>query len=404
MENVTNRDLRILMLEDSSDDEQLIKRELTKSNFDFSLKVIDKEQELKLQKFDEFDIVLCDYNISGLDGLKAIRYIRTRSDIPIICISGSISEELGLELLEAGAEDFIKKTFLKKLPYVLKNVIHKYELKSHSEECMRKVNESSQMFDTLFEGLDNPVFLKNSDLKYLRVNAAFCELYDKNEAEIIGKSDDEIEWIHQSDQSFQGDKHILEKGMSANYEFDYVDEHGRRVWLEVSKNPLFINGEIAGILGQAKNISARRNAISIMEKSQSILQQAEELTLSGSFEYDADLDLVICSKNLVRMLGLHSSQISLGRLVKLIKLEDPSRLLDRLNESIERRKEYRKEHRYMFNQKYQGIFEILFRPDYKDVSRSTFYGTIMNVTEESNASLSRIAHQEESKIEIAQAS
>lgn len=393
--------LRVLMLEDNPDDVQLTKRQLLRSKYDCLLKVIDKEQQLKEQDFDEFDIVLCDYNVADFDGLKAIRHIKKQSDIPIICISGSISEELGLELITAGAEDFIKKSFIKKLPLVIEKTIQKCELKSHSDENVRKLNETSQMFDTLFDGLDNPAYLKDSELKYLRVNEAFCKLYERSESEIIGRSDDEIEWLYQSEHSTKDDRHILEKGKSSNYEFNYVNEDGNRVWLDVTKNPIRIDGEITGILGQLKNISARKDAISAMKKSQNILQQAEELTLSGSFEYDADRDLVTCSKNLSKMLGLHSNEISLGRLIKLIKIEDRSIFLDGLNSSIKHKKEYRMEHRYMLNQNHQGFFEILFRPDYRDESGNTFYGTIVDITKESKESISRIEHQEESRIEIA---
>ena len=393
-------EIRILMLEDNPDDVQLTKMMLSKSDIDFSINVIDREKELKAEDFKKYDIVLCDYNITDYDGVSSINYIRQYSDIPVIILSGSISENMGFDLLKAGADDFVKKPYLKKLPIVIEKVIANAQLRRHADECLKKFEETSQMFEALFDGLDNPVFLKDSDRRYVRVNAAFCTLYEKSEYELIGNTDEEINWAHQN-KSYQDDLHILEKGLSSNYELSYIGNSGKRVWLEVTKNPITINGKITGILGQAKNITQKKDAISVMEKSQHILHQAEELTVSGSFEYDVELDLVTCSKNLVKMLGMHSNQISLGRLVRLIKEEDRSIFLDGVNQSIESKKEYRMQHRYFINDKNQGSFEILFRPDYKDEAGNTFYGTILNTTKESKENISRIEHQEQSKIEIA---
>lgn len=191
-------EIRILMLEDNPDDVQLTKIMLEKSGMDFSLKVIERERELKSQDLGNFDIVLCDYSIVDYDGLRSINYIKKHSDIPVISVSGSISEDLGFDLLKAGADDFVKKSFLKKLPIAINQSLSKAQWKKQADQCLRKLKETSQMFDSLFDGLDNPVFLKGADRRYVRVNAAFSKLYERSESEIIGKMDDEIDWMKQS--------------------------------------------------------------------------------------------------------------------------------------------------------------------------------------------------------------
>lgn len=395
------KEIRILMLEDNQDDVELIKMALTKSGMDFSMKVINKEKELKSEDFSEYDIVLCDYNITDYDGLRSTLYIREHSDIPIICTTGSIDEELGLDLIDAGADYFVKKSFLRKLPIVMRRSLKNHQTKRVSESCLKKLEETSQMFDTLFDGLENPVFLKNTERQYVKVNAAFCRLYEHSESEIIGKTDEEIDWMQHSSKSYKDDKHILDNGVSSSYELSYIGEHGKRIWLEVTKNPIFIDGHISGILGQAKNVTDSRDAIATMEKSQHVLQQAEELTRAGSFEYDVELDLVTCSKNMMKMLGMHANQVSLGRLVRLIKPEDRTLFLDGINDSIHNKQEYRMQHRYKLNDMHHGNFEILFRPSFRDKTGNTFYGTILDVSKESEESRSQIDHQEESRNAIA---
>ncbi|WP_420577656.1 PAS domain S-box protein [Ekhidna sp.] len=401
MEGERTCEIRILMLEDNPDDVLLAQGMLSKSGINYTMRIIDTEDELKSEELTHYDLVLCDYNLTDYDGLRSVQYIRKHTDIPIIIVSGSISEEMGYELLEAGAQEFVKKSCLKILPHIIKKSLAHQELKNRSAECERMYEETSQMFDTLFDSLENPVFIKDTEGRYRRVNAAFCRLYERSEAELIGRSDEELNWIHASEKSIRDDRFILDKGVSSNYELNYLNEKGERVWLEVTKNPIFTNGTIAGILGQARDITKSKNAIAIMEKSQFVLYQTEELTRAGSFEYDVDLDLVTCSKNLMKMLGLHANQISLSRLVRLIKKEDRTIFLDGINNSIETKLEYRMEHRYMLNEKNQGHFEILFRPDYRDETGNTFYGIIVDITEESKENISRLEYHEESKNEIA---
>jgi len=394
-------EIRILMLEDNQDDVELTRIALAKEGIRQNLTNITSESELKAENLQEYDVILCDYSLITYDGLSAVKYIREHSSIPIIVVSATIDRELGFDLMEAGADDFVEKCFMKRLPLLINKVMEDSCNKEKLNKLTKKIDEVSQMFDTLFDGLENPVFIKNFNAEYERVNAAFCKLYEWSESELIGKTDGEIDWAHHNEQSSKDDAVILSKGVSTSYELDYETDSGRKIWLEVIKNPILIDGEIKGILGQARDITRRKSAETNVEKSQRILFQAEELAVSGSFEYDADLDLLTCSKNLAKMLGIQSSQISLGRLVRLVKKEDRDIFMEGIHESIELRKEYRMLHRYQINVKVKGHFEILFRPDYRDKEGTLFYGTIIDRTKESKESISRITHLEESRNEIA---
>lgn len=398
---IENSTIRILMIEDNPDDVELTSMALSKSRVHFTMRVISTRDELFKEKMINYDLVLCDYKLTDYDGLRSVQHIRKYSNIPIIIVTGTIDEEMGFALLEAGADEFLKKSCLRNLALLVNKAMRNHSLKNRADECIRKHQETSQMFDTLFEGMENPLFIKNSEGRFERVNAAFCKLYQRSEGEIIGKTDEEINWSHMTDKSLRDDQYILSKGVSSNYEIDFIDEMGKRVWLEVRKNPIFIDGQISGILGQARDITARKNAIATMERSMQVLYQAEELTRAGSFEYDVELDLVTCSKNMMKMLGLHANQISLSRLVRLVKKEDRSIFLDGINTSIETKVEHRMEHRFMLNNQNQGYFEILFRPDYKDETGNTFYGIVVDITKESQESISHLEFHESVKSEIA---
>jgi two-component system KDP operon response regulator KdpE len=72
--------------------------------------------ETALVRFREFlpDLVLLDLNMPGMGGLETCREIRETSDVPIIILTVRHEEQRKVELLDAGADDYITKPFSKK--------------------------------------------------------------------------------------------------------------------------------------------------------------------------------------------------------------------------------------------------------------------------------------------------
>jgi two-component system KDP operon response regulator KdpE len=70
------------------------------------------QQALKLFAAGTFDAVLLDLKLPDLHGSELITFIRARSDLPILVISGDPSEQQRIEALDLGADDFVPKPFL----------------------------------------------------------------------------------------------------------------------------------------------------------------------------------------------------------------------------------------------------------------------------------------------------
>lgn len=103
--------LNILMVEDSEDDETLLRRQLLKAGYDFSLKRVEDEQTIKhsIQQ-GGWDIVISDFNLPGFDGLDALRWVREiDKEIPFILVSGTVGEETAVLAMKSGANDYIMK-------------------------------------------------------------------------------------------------------------------------------------------------------------------------------------------------------------------------------------------------------------------------------------------------------
>jgi signal transduction histidine kinase len=111
------KDIRILLLEDDIKDAELIKFALDQDGLTFQLRRVDSEDQF-LSQMEQLkpDIVLLDYTVPGFDGLKALAIAQQKyPDVPFIFVTGTLGEEVVIEMLKNGATDYVLKTRLTRL-------------------------------------------------------------------------------------------------------------------------------------------------------------------------------------------------------------------------------------------------------------------------------------------------
>jgi signal transduction histidine kinase len=147
-----NKIIRILLIEDNETDVDIFVRVLKKNNS--SMKVthfFDPEEALSqlLEDTSLFDVVVTDYNMPGMDGLELCNILLTQGiQLPLILLTGTGSENLAVEALKAGVNDYIIKDvdggYLKLLPVVIPDVIenfHNHIAREKAEQALRKAHD-----------------------------------------------------------------------------------------------------------------------------------------------------------------------------------------------------------------------------------------------------------------------
>ena len=116
--------VRILLLEDSDIDAELISRQLDKvAGLVLERAIIRREFERLLEER-RFDLILSDYSVPGFDGVDALRLARKVDPaVPFIFVSGVLGEEFATETLRAGATDYVTKKSLPRLPMVVSRAL-----------------------------------------------------------------------------------------------------------------------------------------------------------------------------------------------------------------------------------------------------------------------------------------
>jgi signal transduction histidine kinase len=109
--------LRVLFVEDSADDVELIRRELSRHGFEIQPRVAETRTEfLTAIKEGTLDIVLSDHSMKGFSSMDALHLLRLHdADIPFIIVSGSIGEDSAVDAMRAGAHDYVLKHNLRRL-------------------------------------------------------------------------------------------------------------------------------------------------------------------------------------------------------------------------------------------------------------------------------------------------
>src|SRR4051812_13413376 len=109
--NSATKQLRILFVENSSEDLALILRELHRGGYEPVIEQVTTDQAMRaaLQK-NSWDIILCDHSLPQFNSLEALRiYKESGLEIPFIIISGTMNDERAAKSMSAGAHDYLSK-------------------------------------------------------------------------------------------------------------------------------------------------------------------------------------------------------------------------------------------------------------------------------------------------------
>jgi len=174
--------LQVLMVEDSEDDARLVLRELRGAGYDLTHERVDTAAALEaaLDRH-SWDLVIGDYSMPQFSGTAALAMLRERGlDVPYICVSGTITEELAVAAMKAGAHDYVTKGQLKRLLPAIER-----ELREAKARATLRATEAS--YETLVEHAPVGIYRSSPDGRFLSVNAAVVRIlgYD-SAADVLG--------------------------------------------------------------------------------------------------------------------------------------------------------------------------------------------------------------------------
>lgn len=109
--------LRVLLVEDSEDDAELLLRELKRGGYDVEVERLQTSEAMDAALANRpWDLIICDYSLPQFGAPQALTILKeSNHDLPFIIVSGTIGEESAVNALKAGAHDFIVKGSMARL-------------------------------------------------------------------------------------------------------------------------------------------------------------------------------------------------------------------------------------------------------------------------------------------------
>jgi len=138
-----SEELRVLVAEDSEDDTLLILRELRRAGYETAHQRVDTPDEL-IAALDgrEWDAIIADYFMPQFSGLAALQIYTDRDlDIPFIVVSDKAGEETAVEVMRAGAHDYILKDSLTRLAPAIKRELRQAQIRKERRKDIVEYQE-----------------------------------------------------------------------------------------------------------------------------------------------------------------------------------------------------------------------------------------------------------------------
>jgi PAS domain S-box-containing protein len=250
----------VLLVEDSEDDAILIIRQLQQGGYDPVYDRVETAEAMARSLLEKsWDVILCDYTLPQFNGLEALALYRERGlDVPFIIVSGAIGEELAVQILKAGAHDYIMKDRLQRLVPAIEREIKEEQARRERRILGNSLIASEEKFRKFFEL--NPAILGLSTLSdgtYIEVNPAFTKRLGWARDEVIGKTSKELGLFADYAQRLELVK-VIKKGKSINnVEVNVRTKSGEIITGMFSASLIEVDGQ-AGWIVQINDITERK--------------------------------------------------------------------------------------------------------------------------------------------------
>lgn len=132
---------KLLLLEDSKEDAELISRLVLKNDRCEIKWVKNKSEFFEEVKTFAPDIILSDYKMGSFNALEAIMIAKVmRPDVPIIVISGTVGDDVAVETIMKGADDYLMKDRLQRLCPAISRALQKSKDRLECKKKMKKLH------------------------------------------------------------------------------------------------------------------------------------------------------------------------------------------------------------------------------------------------------------------------
>jgi signal transduction histidine kinase len=162
-----HKQLHLLIVEDSEDDAELIIHEIRRSGYKCVVQRVEEAAAMcTALENHQWNAVISDFNLPRFSALAALQTVqRTDRDIPFIVVSGTVGEDVAVQMLHAGAHDYIMKDNLRRLVPALERSIRDAAVRRERRQAEEVLTSTLEELQKRNYELDNYVYKVSHDLR-----------------------------------------------------------------------------------------------------------------------------------------------------------------------------------------------------------------------------------------------
>jgi len=387
--------LRILLVEDSIQDAELIQELLEADHFVCEVTRVQTRAEfLAALEGGGFDLVLSDYKLPSFDGLSALKLtLNAHPDLPFIFVSG-FGEEIAIEALTSGATDYVLKTRLSRLvPSVqraLREARERAERKKPEEVLLRilLLEDSIQDAELIQELLEADHLV--CEVTRVQTRPEFVAALEAGGFDLI-LADYKLP-------SFDG-LSALKLALNARPDlpFIFVSGFGEEIAIEALTNGATdyvlktrlsrLVPSVQRALREARERAERKKAEEALRRSEMYLAAAEQLSHTGSFGWNASTGEIYWSDETYRIFECEpTTKPTVQTVIGRTHPDDRMHLGQIIDRASIERSDFSAEHRLMMDDgsvKYLRV--VAHRASGEDPESVLFIGAVTDITESKRA-------------------
>lgn len=265
--SIQRKTLRVLIIEDSQDDALLTLLELEGGNFDVVSERVETESGMRHALNDQWDLIISDFNLPQFDALTAMSILRESDpNTPFIVVSGCIGEESVVDLMKAGANDFVMKDKLSRLLIVVERELQEADIKRAHRKALDALRDNEILLREITNTLGEGVLVVNDRGTLEFINPEAERLLGWSAEELSGKNTFEMIYPNYSGSSMfaMSDKSLLEK-LAEGVVFRADDElflrkDGSPMPVSFVMTPIINDGKAVASVTAFQDISMRKKA------------------------------------------------------------------------------------------------------------------------------------------------
>jgi len=263
---------RILIVEDSEDDAELTIRVLRQSGFDFAYKRVDAPETMRAALEEQpWDAVISDFSMPRFSGLDALKLLQDKGfDPPFILVSGAVGEDVAVQAMKAGADDYVLKGNLARLPLAVERGLR-------DAETRREAKQAEARYRTLFDRVPVGITSTTPDGMILDANPAFAEMLGFRDVEDLKREKITEFWVNPEERA-EMIARLARDGIIQYFELQVRRKDGAVIWCAVSVRAVYdATGKMESYEGVTADITDRKRAEEEITRARDLALEAARL-------------------------------------------------------------------------------------------------------------------------------